>query len=39
MRLRDECDMQIAGNTVQEVRKLVEGFEKYPDIDLFKEYT
>ncbi|HKB36260.1 MAG TPA: hypothetical protein VKD72_07380, partial [Gemmataceae bacterium] len=35
----DPLDMQIAGSTVQEVRKLVESFEKYPDIDLFKEYT
>ena len=35
----DPLDMQIAGSTVQEVRKLVESHEKYPDIDLFKEYT
>jgi hypothetical protein len=34
----DAVDVQIAGNTVQEVRRLVEGIDKYPDIDLFKEY-
>ena len=34
----DPVDMQIAGNTVQEVRRLVEDIEKYPDIDLFKEF-
>ena len=34
----DPVDMQIAGNTVHEVRRLVEGIGKYPDIDLFKEY-
>jgi CubicO group peptidase (beta-lactamase class C family) len=35
----DPEDLQIAGNTVQEVRKLVEGIGKLPDIDLFKEYA
>jgi N-acyl-D-amino-acid deacylase len=34
----DPQDTQIAGNTVQEVRKLVEGMGKHPDIDLFEEY-
>jgi N-acyl-D-amino-acid deacylase len=34
----DPQDMQIAASTVHEVRQLVEQFEKYPDIDLFKEY-
>ena len=34
----DPVDMQIAQGTVQEVRRLVEGIDKYPDIDLFKEY-
>jgi CubicO group peptidase (beta-lactamase class C family) len=34
----DHLDMEIAGSTIQEVRQLVERFEKYPDIDLFKEY-
>jgi N-acyl-D-amino-acid deacylase len=34
----DPVDMQIAGNTVQEVRRLVENIDKYPDIDLFKEF-
>ena len=34
----DPVDMQIAGNTVHEVRRLVEGIEKYPNIDLFKEF-
>jgi CubicO group peptidase (beta-lactamase class C family) len=34
----DPVDMQIASGTVQEVRRLVEGAEKFPNIDLFKEY-
>jgi N-acyl-D-amino-acid deacylase len=34
----DPVDAQIAGNTVQEVRRLVEGIEKYPSVDLFKEF-
>jgi CubicO group peptidase (beta-lactamase class C family) len=34
----DPQDAQIASRTVQEVRQLVEGIGKYPDIDLFKEY-
>jgi CubicO group peptidase (beta-lactamase class C family) len=34
----DPVDMQIAGNTVQEVRRLVEGIDQYPKVDLFKEY-
>ena len=33
----DPQDTQLAAGTVHEVRKLVEGFGKYPDIDLFKE--
>ena len=35
----DAQDIDIAKGTVQEVRQLVEKLEKYPDIDLFKEYT
>ena len=35
----DPQDAQTAAATVQEVRQLVERFEKYPDVDLFKEYT
>jgi N-acyl-D-amino-acid deacylase len=34
----DPQDTQLATKTVQEVRRLVEGFDKYPDVDLFKEY-
>ena len=34
----DAVDNQISVSTVQDVRRLVEGIEKYPDIDLFKEY-
>jgi N-acyl-D-amino-acid deacylase len=34
----DPQDMQVAANTVHEVRQLVESIDKYPDIDLFKEY-
>ena len=34
----DPVDMEIAGSTVQEVRHLVEDIDKYPDIDLFKDY-
>jgi CubicO group peptidase (beta-lactamase class C family) len=34
----DPQDLQLAGNTVREARKLVEGINKYPDIDLFKEF-
>jgi hypothetical protein len=30
--------MAVVGNTVNEVRQIVERFEKYPDVDLFKEY-
>jgi N-acyl-D-amino-acid deacylase len=35
----DAVDMQIGASTVHHVRQLVEGVEKYPDIDLFKEYS
>ncbi len=35
----DPQDTQIAAGTVQEVRKLVEEFDKYPDIDLFNEFS
>jgi CubicO group peptidase (beta-lactamase class C family) len=34
----DPVDMQIASGTVHVVRRVVEGMEKYPDVDLFKEY-
>jgi hypothetical protein len=34
----DPHDVQVAANTVQEVRQLVEGFDKHPDVDLFKEF-
>lgn len=34
----DPIDAQIGAGTVQEVRKLVEEFDKYPDIDLFKDF-
>lgn len=34
----DPLDMQLAASTVQEVRHLVERFDKYPDVDLFREY-
>lgn len=34
----DPVDMRMLASTVQEVHHLVESFEKYPDIDLFKEY-
>ena len=33
----DPQDMQFAASTVQEVRKVIEGSEKYPDLDLFGE--
>jgi N-acyl-D-amino-acid deacylase len=35
----DAQDMRLAASTVQEARKLVEGIDKYPDIDLFKDYA
>jgi N-acyl-D-amino-acid deacylase len=34
----DRLDAQIVGSTIHEVRQLVEKFEKYPDVDLFKEF-
>jgi N-acyl-D-amino-acid deacylase len=34
----DPQDTNLAANTVHEVRQHVEGFDKYPDIDLFKEF-
>jgi N-acyl-D-amino-acid deacylase len=34
----DPQDMRVAANAVGEVHQLVEGLDKYPDIDLFKEY-
>jgi N-acyl-D-amino-acid deacylase len=33
----DPQDMQLAASTVQEVRQVIEGSEKYPDLDLFEE--
>jgi len=35
----DAVDMQTAGHAIQEVRKHVESLEKYPDIDLFKDFA
>src|SRR5262249_43454178 len=34
----DPLDRQIAANAVQDVHRLVEGIEKHPNVDLFKEY-
>ncbi len=34
----DPQDMHLAASTIHEVRQLIERFDKYPDIDLFKEY-
>jgi N-acyl-D-amino-acid deacylase len=34
----DPQDTRIAANAVQEVHQVVEGNDKYPDIDLFKEF-
>jgi N-acyl-D-amino-acid deacylase len=34
----DPHDVGLARHAVEEVRKLVEEMDKYPDIDLFKEY-
>jgi N-acyl-D-amino-acid deacylase len=34
----DPQDTRIATNAVQEVHQIVEGNDKYPDIDLFKEF-
>jgi N-acyl-D-amino-acid deacylase len=34
----DSLDLQIAASAVQEIRQLIEGIGKYPDIDLFEEY-
>ena len=34
----DSLDSQIASTAVHDVRRLVEGMEKYPKIDLFKEF-
>jgi N-acyl-D-amino-acid deacylase len=34
----DALDVQIATSTVHEIREFVERFDKYPDVDLFKEY-
>src|SRR5262249_2159936 len=34
----DPQDVQIAASTVREVQQMVERFEQYPDVDLFKEY-
>jgi N-acyl-D-amino-acid deacylase len=35
----DPIDLQIAGNSVQEIRRVIEKMEKEPDVDLFKEYA
>jgi hypothetical protein len=34
----DPQDLQTAASTVMEIRHLIERFDKYPDIDLFKDY-
>jgi N-acyl-D-amino-acid deacylase len=34
----DPQDVQVARGTIQEVHQLIEGIDKYPDIDLFKEF-
>jgi len=34
----DTTDTKIVGDAVQEVRQAVERMEKYPDVDLFKEF-
>jgi hypothetical protein len=34
----DPQEMQLVTATVRDVHQLVEGIEKHPDIDLFKEY-
>jgi CubicO group peptidase (beta-lactamase class C family) len=34
----DSVDLQIGATAVAEIRQLVERFEKYPDVDLFKEF-
>jgi N-acyl-D-amino-acid deacylase len=34
----DPQDQQIAGNCMNEARKLVEDIDKHPNMDLFKEY-
>ena len=34
----DPHDRDIALSAVKEVRELVEGLEKYPDVDLFNVY-
>jgi hypothetical protein len=34
----DPVDMNLVASTVQEVHRLVETFDRYPDLDLFKEF-
>ncbi|OAI39643.1 hypothetical protein AYO40_05625 [Planctomycetaceae bacterium SCGC AG-212-D15] len=34
----DPQDMRIAASTIREARELIDKFEDYPDIDLFKEF-
>jgi N-acyl-D-amino-acid deacylase len=34
----DPVDTQVASGAVQDVHRLVEGIEKYPNLDLFKEF-
>jgi N-acyl-D-amino-acid deacylase len=34
----DPQDMRLAASTIREARELIERFEDYPDIDLFKEF-
>lgn len=35
----DRVDTLVVASAVKEVRDLVDGFEKYPDVDLFKEFS
>jgi CubicO group peptidase (beta-lactamase class C family) len=35
----DPQDSKVASNVVQEVHQIVEGNDKYPDIDLFKDFA
>ena len=34
----DPQDLRLAANAVQEIHQLVEGLDKHPDVDLFKEF-
>jgi N-acyl-D-amino-acid deacylase len=34
----DPTDIQIVANSISEVRQVVDGIKKHPDVDLFKEF-